>query len=340
MAKKERQMYNFIFNFDPSQQKEILIHNIISSISVFMEKIEFSTFYLGICGVDSQEDKQSLRVELLEQIESKLGKKRDFTCPEVNFLIDFKKNTILVCLLEVFVSGNYCKFLRNIAQTQHFCKKCKGRGCEECNKTGKTTSESVEELLASVLVKEFDGSQLIFHGAGREDVDVLMLGAGRPFIAEITIPKKRNIDLEKVENEINKNFNGKISVSDLKIVNKSEVSKTKDTAHDKIYSAVIKTLDCFDIKKIERLLNKEIKLEQLTPTRVSKRRALMKREKFVTFLSTKKINENEFELVIKTSHGTYVKEFISGDENKTTPNISLILETKCVCVKLDVLEIL
>jgi len=340
MAKKERQMYNFIFNFNSSEKQEELIHNIIESISLFMKNIEFNTFYLGISGVDVLGDKQDLRIALLDQIEAKLGKKRDFLRPEANFLIDFKKNTILVCLLEVFIVGNYCKFLRNIAQTQHFCKNCKGRGCDECDQTGKTTSESVEELLASIIVEKFNGAQLIFHGAGREDVDVLMLGKGRPFVAEITIPKKRNIDLVEIEKELNKKFEGKILVSNLKFVDKEKVSEVKDLPHDKIYSAVIKTENEFDIIKLENLLNKELKLEQLTPTRVSKRRALMKREKFVTFLSTKKINKNEFELVLKTSHGTYVKEFISGDENKTTPNISSILETKCNCKQLDVLEIL
>ena len=44
--------------------------------------------------------------------------------------------------------------------------------------------------------------------------------------------------------------------------------------------------------------------------------------------------------MLKTSHGTYVKEFISGDDNRTKPSVSEILGVPCYCEKLDVLEIM
>ena len=37
--------------------------------------------------------------------------------------------------------------------------------------------------------------------------------------------------------------------------------------------------------------------------------------------------------------GTYVKEFISGDDKKTFPSLSSLLEVHCSCKLLDVLEI-
>ena len=35
-----------------------------------------------------------------------------------------------------------------------------------------------------------------FHASGREDIDARMLGTGRPFVVEISKPKKRSLDLE------------------------------------------------------------------------------------------------------------------------------------------------
>ncbi len=340
MAKKERQMYHFIFNFNNSEKKEELIHNIISSISNFMKDIEYNSFYVGLSGIDNIDDKNIMRIDIMNQIESKLGKKRDFNDNEANFLIDFKKNNILLTLSQVYIAGNYCKFSRNLAQTQHFCRFCKGKGCEQCSLTGVKTSKSVEQLLGKVILEKFNASQLIMHGAGREDVDVLMLGKGRPFVVELTIPKKRFFDLKKIENEINKKYDKLISVNNLIFTNKENVVKTKNTFHDKIYGANIFSENKFDIEKINNLIDKEIVVEQLTPTRVSKRRVLMKRDKMVIFKSVKKISDKEFYLVLKTTHGTYVKEFISGDDNKTKPSISEILGTKCTCTELDVLEII
>jgi len=81
-------------------------------------------------------------------------------------------------------------------------------------------------------------------------------------------------------------------------------------------------------------------ISELAPHLEGRERADKKaREKEVTILEVES-KGNEFLLKLKTSHGTYVKEFISGDEEKTLPNISSILKQKCVCKELSVLEIL
>ena len=56
--------------------------------------------------------------------------------------------------------------------------------------------ESVEELLSEPILEATNGWQAKFHGAGREDIDVLMLGSGRPFVLEIKEPKIRKINLD------------------------------------------------------------------------------------------------------------------------------------------------
>ena len=47
------------------------------------------------------------------------------------------------------------------------------------------------------------GTGAKFHGAGREDIDVRMLGSGRTFVLEILEPKIRDLDLETLQEEVN-----------------------------------------------------------------------------------------------------------------------------------------
>ena len=50
---------------------------------------------------------------------------------------------------------------------------------------------SVEELIAKIALKYTKSDDESFHGCGREDIDALMLGRGRPFVLELKNPKKR-----------------------------------------------------------------------------------------------------------------------------------------------------
>jgi tRNA pseudouridine synthase 10 len=324
MAKRKTGYYSSFF-FEYSENKEELIHNIFFSMKQNIRYIEFDSFLVGLSVSEEllEEERVNVRYSLSKQISSKLDKKLDITSPDVYFFVDLAKKQVFLRLKPVFVYGKYSKFSREIAQTEHFRHK---------------TKESVEQLLAQILLPKFEAQQLVLHGAGREDVDVLMLGFGRGFIAEIRNPKKRKIELKEIEKEINKKFKNKISVNSLAFCKKEKIQETKNSLHSKKYSAIVSCSSRYDLSKLK--LNKKINLEQRTPKRVEKRRTDMIRKKEVKLLEMKKINEKEFELVLETSHGTYVKEFISGDEGRTIPSLSSILGIDCVCKQLDVLEIL
>ncbi len=320
----------FSFSFDGFEKTKELIHNLSLDISEIVKEIDFDSFILGISWPVSTSNvgelRKSVQYALIEEISSKLSKKVDFNKAEAHFVVDFIKKCIILELLPVFICGNYCKYSRKIAQTQHF------------SKSSEKMEESVEQLLAEIIVPIFSAEQLVLHGAGREDADVLMLGKGRPFVAEIVFPKKRSVDLKKIEKEINSKFKDKISVNSLIFCDKEKVVETKNTLHDKKYLAIVECELKPNLKILS--LNKKLKVEQKTPQRVEKRRADLLREKEIILEKATLINEKEFELIMKTSHGTYVKEFISGDEERTKPSISLMLKQKCVCKQLDVLEIL
>lgn len=44
-------------------------------------------------------------------------------------------------------------------------------------------------------------------------------------------------------------------------------------------------------------------------------------------------------MIVKTQGGLYIKELISGDDNRTKPSVCDILGVKSICKQLDVIEV-
>jgi len=335
--------YAIGFNFDGFFDEKQLVEEFFDKICFLSKEFEYGSFKLGISWPpelgEAQKShlKHAIQTGLLNILQEKLQKKMNFYYPDLEFLIDFNKKLVLVKLNPVFIQGKYCKYSREIAQTEFFCNKCRGRGCWYCKNTGHFSTDSVEQLMGKVLCSSFGAKLMILHGAGREDMDVLMLGKGRPFIAELLLPAKRGFDIKLLEEEINVLYKGKISVNSLEFVTHAEVSTLKDKHHDKLYAALVHADKNVDYSKLK--LGEKIVVMQKTPTRVEKRRADLMREKEVTLIRVGEITAKEFVVVLRTSHGTYVKEFISGDHGKTNPCISTIIDAHCSCTLLDVLEI-
>jgi tRNA pseudouridine synthase 10 len=238
--------------------------------------------------------------------------------------------------------------LRGIPQTRWPCGNCGGKGCKECDFTGKQYKSSVEELISPPFIEAAKAKDSKFHGAGREDIDVKMLGTGRPFILELMNPKIRSLNLEQLKKEVNERNKGKIEVSDLRISNKQEVITIKEGAEftKKVYKALVKAENPIDkkqfkekVQKIKEILLEE-KIEQRTPHRVSHRRADKIRKKKIFEVKGEYLDSSLFEFIIKTQGGTYIKELISGDEGRTKPSFSSIFNQDLVCTKLDVMEII
>jgi tRNA pseudouridine synthase 10 len=329
------------FEFDGFFDED-LNEKIFQIIKQLSKQIEFETFKMGVSWPDVSDAEKShlkfsVQTALMKRIESELKKKMTLTISDVEFLINFQQKIVCIRLRPVYVRGRYCKFSREIAQTEFFCNKCRGSGCWYCQNTGHFSTESVEQLIGKVMVPFFEGKLLIMHGAGREDMDVLMLGDGRPFIAEILLPLKRFADVKAIEKEINSTYKGKISVNSLELCTLGDVSPLKDAHHHKVYSAYVTSDKPANLEMLK--IGEKIDVIQKTPLRVVKRRADLDREKTVVIERVGKINENEFVLELRTSHGTYVKEFISGDDGRTKPSISSITGARCSCKLLDVVEI-
>ena len=330
----------------------------------FLE-VEFDTFVVG-CKLPKEivekdaliSEKLGLDVEILKRevnremgkiLEKNLPQEVDFDKEDVLIMADFRRMLkedvenpvqVRIQINPIFIEGRYNKLVRNIPQTKWPCRKCKGRGCEACNFTGKQYPESVEELLSETALKYSKGYEAKFHGAGREDIDVRMLGDGRPFVLEIKEPRIRKLDLEKIEREANEAALGKTAYHNLKYTVRKRKAEIKTSSPDtyKVYRALVECEDEIreeDLNKLQSLHT----IQQRTPIRVSHRRADKIREKEVKELSCKYINPHSFEMIIKTEGGLYIKELISSDEGRSKPSVSEVLGTPAICAELDVIEV-
>ncbi|HOE93065.1 MAG TPA: tRNA pseudouridine(54/55) synthase Pus10 [Methanofastidiosum sp.] len=284
---------------------------------------------------------ESIKQELNRELGKKIGlnTKKEFKREKEDVTIiihpyEFKTEYIINPL---FIYGRYNKFVRGIPQTKWLCRRCKGKGCSKCNQTGKMYEESIQELITELFLNETKGTDSAFHGAGREDIDVLMLGKGRPFVLEIKSPQVRYIDLQKLELEVNKTNKGKIRISELCYVEKDIVEKIKNTPMRKTYLAEIDiSLNEDEKEKIEEFFsNRDIYQE--TPNRVIHRRVDKTRIRKVYKVLTSK--ENCSSLEIYCDGGLYIKELISGDEARTNPSIAELLGKNIKCVLLNVISI-
>ena len=319
--------------------------------------VEFDTFLLGsqipkdIQKRDEElSEKFNLGVETLKKevnrliglgIWEKYDKDAEFERQDIVFNIDLVgEPKVKIQINPLYIEGKYNKYKRGIPQTKWPCTKCKGRGCEECNFTGKQYPESVEELISEHFLKLTKGREAKFHGAGREDIDVLMLGSGRPFVLEIKEPRIRNLDLAEIEEKINEINEGKTAYHGLKLCERPRKAEIKQSSPDtyKVYNAIVKCDEAFDEDKLKELLELD-EIQQQTPLRVLRRRADMVRVKHVLDLSYEIIDDNTFSMKIKTEGGLYIKELISGDEGRSQPNVSEILGVNAICEQLDVIEV-
>ena len=81
-------------------------------------------------------------------------------------------------------------------------------------------------------------------------------------------------------------------------------------------------------------------IEQSTPLRVLHRRSLLSRPKTIHWLKVRRfINPHFFVLLLNTSSGTYIKEFVHGDLGRTCPSLGSLLGCKADILQLDVMDV-
>lgn len=340
-----------------------LIDKIDEYIYIAVEKlknIEYSTFIVGVTippELVSREDTirskfklsyvEALKRELNRRIGLKMtlltGKHVEFKNPDVLVHIDFMRGIVNVKARSIFIFGRYLKLKREIPQNIWICNNCNGLGCTQCNWTGRKYQISIEELIGDPILKIFNAKKWKFHGAGREDVDARVLGRGRPFVIEIIEPKKRNIKLEDIAKVVNDSSRELVKIQDLTYVSKSLIKdlKIKAKIAKKTYNVKIKVEGGVSEEELKNLVEtfRNIIVEQRTPIRVLRRRPDKIRRKRIYSVNAKIISNDVFEATITCQGGLYIKEVVSGDNGRTKPSFTEVLNKKAMCLELDVIDV-
>ena len=283
--------------------------------------------------------KSELNREIGKLVLPLVHRRVEFKNPQVVALVDTRFGDVKLDIAPLFIGGRYNKYSREIPQTIWPCRECHGKGCPHCHGKGKMYETSVQEIIGDIALEMTEGDEHFFHGMGREDIDARMLGDGRPFVLEISQPKKRFIDLDELEK---RSSAGEMAAfNSLHFVQREAVERYKGAASDKIYRVRVKADGKVNKETVVEvaLSFKDADIDQRTPRRVEHRRADLVRHRRIHWVTADSFDEDGFDLELETESGTYVKEFVSGDDGRTQPNFSERLGIKCVVVALDVLAI-
>ncbi len=281
--------------------------------------------------------KKNINRELGKLISSKYKKKFDNKSPDMEVIFDLEKEKFYYNPRPLYIYGRYRKY-NPMPQTKWPCRYCGGIGCKKCNYTGRQWKESVEYYMADVLLAVTMGRATKLHAAGREDIDARMLGEGRPFVIEIVAPRRRDINLEAVREEINAHAEGKMEVVCLKWSTRQEAVELKQSNFIKTYVAHVRCRG--GVGELEGLSSlKGATILQRTPTRLLHRKKDKLRRRKVIDLSWKVTGSHTLDLTIVAESGLYIKEFVSGDGGRTTPSVSEVVGRECFVEALDVVEV-
>ena len=335
------------------------IDNFVDLVVEALDGYEYSTYLIGtVNDNDIIQAESTLQEELeitpyAESIKSELnrviglkvfdriGKEVSFGNPEIVAVVDTRFDSVSLQVTPIFLYGRYTKLDRTIPQTVWNCKRCRGRGCEYCDHTGKIYQTSVQEIIGDTIIEMTGGTRHLFHGMGREDIDARMLGTGRPFILEISQPQRRNIDIEEAFQKVNAGSPDQVGITTLAFTERSEVSRIKNMKTDKSYLAEVEfeaDVDESKLREVEKEFTDTI-ISQRTPTRVAHRRSDLVRKRKVINTNCRLLGGRHAAFTIKGESGLYIKELIHGNEGRTQPSVSEFLGIECRVVALDVLEV-
>lgn len=214
----------------------------------------------------------------------------------------------------IFLYGEYIKMSRSMCQSP---LRIGGQ-----LKTARCVSDFCLEFQ-----KFFSSGPVKFMASGREDADVRCL-EGRPFVVEVSCPTRNLnasvIDLCLYEDVGIKNLSF-VSRRCKDIINRGTPSKT--------YNVLLFSKQRIDFKSL-------YVLDQKTPLRVLHRRANLVRRRMVDVLKMEELAEDSgyyYDVDIRASSGTYIKEWVNGDFGRTVPNLDAdILELDVIRVETEV----
>mmetsp|Transcript_12610 Transcript_12610/g.38032 ORF Transcript_12610/g.38032 Transcript_12610/m.38032 type:complete len:329 (+) Transcript_12610:134-1120(+) len=259
------------------------------------------------------------RTAFLEHVLPRVGPAGPPTLRPARVRLRFERESL-------FVVGRYRKLSRAMPQSPWTVSK---------------DSRSVEEVLRAVVGEQTACAEVKFRASGREDVDVRMLGTGRPFSLQIVNPEKALFDADAATRALSLR-DGLVQVLDLRVSdrNAAHAVDADVQARRKTYVCVVwfeKALRPGEAAVLNATTDLDV--HQKTPVRVMHSRSLATRRRCVHSLHLELLNAHFGVLRLCTAAGTYVKEFVHGDFGRTTPSLGSLLHTRADILQLDVIHV-
>jgi tRNA pseudouridine synthase 10 len=315
---------------------DVIANSILAAVKAF----EFDTFLIGATlstQIYEREDtmrarlkirgKESIKHYLTRELGMRLArlarKKVEYRKPDITITLTVDKdNNVDVAVISrpLAFSGVYIKRSRGLPQKQDKCASCIGKGCNSCNYSGLSGSDSVEGIIAKELVRITRGQTPKFTWIGSEDPSSLVLGSGRPFYVRIFNPKKRKLK--------NKTIKGKGITAMLNLINDIPIIQPRFIVKTKIHI------------KCQNMLTKKIlkKINSLSGSKVSFENKLKIGVKSIHSVRVRQLDSNQFILTIVAEGGLMIKQLVGGEEYMK-PNISDTLGARCECAMFDILDV-
>lgn len=237
-----------------------------------------------------------------------------------------------------YVGGRYLKWQRGVPQSPWFAD------------GGVVGDGSVQQALEKQVLRKFKADGAKLNSAGREDMDVRMLGGGRPFILEVHNPRNplafsTQRECDEMELLMESSNDGVVTACGVHRVSQENYIKMHEGSSEKqkTYSCVCwssKSLTEDDLQKLSTA-STDLTINQKTPTRVLHRRTSATRQRVIHAAAANFVDGTKkfFTLELTTQAGTYIKEFVHGDFGRTSPSVGEILGCECDIMQLDVTDI-
>jgi tRNA pseudouridine synthase 10 len=250
----------------------------------------------------------------------------------------------------LYLAGRYNKFSRIVSQSPWYID------------GNKKVADSVEDFIKDGIKPFILFTKSRFSASGREDVDVRMLGKGRPFVLEINdfpLDKYGDVStdvLRKCETKIEELSKGRVKVRHLQVTDRKAVSLFQKEGEEKqkqyvALCCINKPFTHEDMARVNEQFAKSspLKIQQKTPIRVLHRRPLATRERLIYALELlpyeskdgemssgdqesskeKEQRHHKFKLRVTTEAGAYIKELVHGDLGRTVPSLADLIGGEC-----------
>lgn len=250
--------------------------------------------------------------------------------------------TLAVVGASYWVGGRYCKFARNVPQSAWVVR-------------GQAVGATSVEAMVASLVPEVLGhcEAPVLSASGREDRDVRMVGPGRPYYLTVKGARRSpalycEADMRRLDALVLERWGGAVVTHGTHLLTAAEVATVNDASADKlkVYRCAVR-IDVAAGTPAEmgarlHALPLPLRVDQATPVRVTHRRSLLVRPRYVLALRVERWLEEGRVLVLhlETTAGTYIKEFVHGDLGRTQPSLGALLGgARCTFLALDVTDV-